>query len=67
MLEARLEGFERFSEWERSNPLSPNPQAAISGIGLLYDLLPLDARERPIDTTGVGEMHRCLSVLRPET
>lgn len=64
LLEARLKGFEKFAEWERSNPLRPEPEVALSGTGFLYDLLPASARKRPVDASGVQEMHRRLSVLQ---
>ena len=66
LLAERLEGFERFAEWERSHPLRPDPRAAIAGISRLYNLLPDSSRSRPVDPTGIVEMRRCLSVLRFE-
>lgn len=59
----RLAALERFERWAEEHPAYPEPAAALSGVGLLYDLLPADARSRPIDPGGVGELHRCLSVL----
>jgi hypothetical protein len=59
----RAEALERFARWERANPARPSPQAVLSGVGLLYELLPATARRRPVDTAGVGRLHRALSVL----
>lgn len=59
----RAEALERFARWQRANRLWPSPQAALSGVGLLYDLLPAAARRRPVDTVGVRRLHRALSVL----
>jgi hypothetical protein len=56
----------RFAEWEAKNPRKPTSQAALSGVGLLYDLLPADARSRVVDTSGVQAMHRDLAVLAGE-
>lgn len=61
----RQEALEKFARWERLNPLSATPQAVLSGVGRLYDLLPPQARKRPVDTEGVRELQRQLSVLTP--
>jgi len=61
----RREALEKFARWERLNPCSATPEAALGGIGWLYDLLPLQARKRPVDTSGVRELQRRLSVLTP--
>jgi hypothetical protein len=61
----RLAALERFERWAKEHPTYPEPAAALSGVGLLYDLLPADARSRPIDTSGVAKLHRDLSVLEP--
>jgi len=55
--------LERFSAWEAQHPRAPTPEAAVGGIGYLYDLLPVEARRRPVDTRGVQALHRALSVL----
>ena len=33
------------------------------GIGWLYEVLPEESRDRPVDPSGVMELHRCLAVL----
>jgi hypothetical protein len=37
--------------------------AIIAGIGWLYEVLPEESRDRPVDPSGVMELHRCLAVL----
>jgi hypothetical protein len=61
----RAAALERFAQWESRHPADPSPSAAIAGVAFLYDLLPVISRARPIDVSGVAEMHRALSVLRP--
>ncbi|MCH7666960.1 MAG: hypothetical protein IH936_13660 [Acidobacteria bacterium] len=61
----RQEALEKFARWERLNPSSATPQAVLSGVGWLYDLLPPQARKRSVDTKGVRELQRQLSVLTP--
>jgi len=53
----------RYSEFERNLPLSDDPALSIAGVGWLYDLLPEASRVRPVDPSGVQELHRCLAVL----
>lgn len=63
-LRRREEQLELYSQLEPALPSSRlDPQTAISGVGWLFDLLPKAARERPIDPSGVMELHRCLAVL----
>ena len=59
----RLAALERFAHWDTAHPSYAEPAAALSGLGLLYDLLPAEARRRPVDASGVGVLHRDLSVL----
>ena len=37
--------------------------AIIAGIGWLYEVLPEESRDRPIDPSGIMELHRYLAVL----
>lgn len=63
-LRAHLAALRRFNEWEEKNPLRMEPAEAIAAVGFLYDLLPPESRERPVDVSGIRKMHRDLSVLR---
>jgi hypothetical protein len=60
---ARERALQRFARWERSHPATPTPQAVLSGVGFLYELLPAGSRYRAVDTSGVRELHRSLRVL----
>ena len=56
--------LERYSRLEKGLPASPvHPAKSIAGIGWLYELLPRASRNRPVDPSGVVELHRCLAVL----
>ncbi len=61
-----LSALRTFNEWEERNPMRLGPAEAIAAIGFLYDVLPPESRERPIDTSGIQKMHRALSVLGRE-
>lgn len=59
----RAEALARFSAWERRRQSSLAPADALSGVALLFELLPKASRARSIRTEGVQQMHLCLSVL----
>jgi hypothetical protein len=63
-IRARAAALQRFSAWEREHPATLSAEVALAGIAWLYELLPLPARARPVDTSGVAAMHAALSVLR---
>jgi hypothetical protein len=60
----REELREHYSRIEAGLPWSPAcPARSIAGIGWLFDLLPRASRNRPVDPSGVAELHRCLTIL----
>lgn len=59
----RIAAFERFSAWEQSHPATLMASDAVASIGALYELLPSEARRRPVDPAGVGRMQNALRVL----
>ncbi len=65
-LRARETALKRFAAWEASHPEATDPERAIQEVAGLYELLPEAARDRPIDPSGVIEMHRRLSCLGRE-
>jgi hypothetical protein len=60
---ARIAAFERFSTWEESHPATLTASDAVASIGALYELLPSEARRRPVDPSGVACMQNALRVL----
>ena len=63
-LRARAARFERHAEWQRRNPAWPDATSSLAQVAGLYELIPPNARERPVSTEGVAAMHRALAVLR---
>lgn len=60
----REKQLERYSSLEGGLPSTPAcPAISIAGIGWLFDLLPQASRSRPVEPSGVIELHRCLAVL----
>jgi hypothetical protein len=64
-LRRRREAFEIFNRWEVAHPSCLGATEAVAAIGALYELLPVASRKRPVDPSGVQEMHRCLARLSP--
>lgn len=62
-MRAREESFKRYAQWEALQVSDCAPQDALAGAGWLYELLPQSSRRRPLDASGVIELHRCLAVL----
>ena len=62
----RRRAFQRFEQWEQAsgNLRDRTPEQKFAAAAGLYDLLPAAARQRPIVTSGVAELHRRLGVLR---
>lgn len=59
----REEQLERYAAYESRFRSRLEPAQAISGIGWLYDLLPEASRRRPVDVSGIQELHRSLARL----
>ncbi len=59
----RQRALERFSAWEEKHPRVETSQAALNAVGFLYDLLPVEARRRPVDTRGIQALHGALAAL----
>lgn len=60
----RTEALRRFDRWKQRHPSDIDPRVAIEGIGWLWQLLPPESRERPLDTRGIERMRRVLAVLK---
>ena len=60
----RAEALRRFGRWQEQHPSVLDPRVAVEGVGWLWQLLPQESRERPLDTRGIQRMRRLLAVLR---
>lgn len=63
LLRWRSEALARFERWSRRMPTALDPAATLACLGFLWDLLPPESRQRPVDTAGVAAMHRLLAGL----
>jgi hypothetical protein len=59
----RAEAFRRYAEWEAKHVETYQAADAVAGVGWLYELLPVECRQRPIDTQGIAKLHRSLALL----
>lgn len=62
-LRERAGALARFERWAEAHPQWPDPAAAVRQVGVLWEALPADLREREPDASGVLAMHRNLAVL----
>ncbi len=62
-LRERNAALSRYEDWERGHVAVMSPDQAISAVAALYDLLPIESRERPFDPGGVVTMHERLVAL----
>src|SRR5262249_1527137 len=60
---ARAERLLPFAEWARRHG-GPPPAVAPGQVAAIFELLPPEARARPVATDGVARMHRALAALR---
>jgi hypothetical protein len=60
----RAEALRRFDRWRERHPSVLDPRVALESVGWLWQLLPPESRERPLDTSGIERMRRLLAVLR---
>ena len=56
----RAISLDRYRQWESNHPAVLLPAAAVEAIGALYDLLPISARGRTVDASGVMCLHQSL-------
>jgi len=61
-LRRRLAAFAEFERWEQTAQSRRSHADAVAAVSWLYDLLPAEARYRPLDTSGVQRLH---ALLRP--
>jgi hypothetical protein len=56
-----LAALGRFDRWAADHPIRVSPAEAVAAAGRLYELLPVDSRQRPIDASGVIVLHGILA------
>jgi hypothetical protein len=60
----RVEALKKFNAWETKHLSFMNPQAALAGIVMLYELMPKESRRRPVNPNGIKAMHLAFSRLK---
>ena len=63
LVRERAAGLEHYARWEAAHPMRLAPHGAVEAIGALLDMMPLAARHRAIDTTGIVRLHAALKLL----
>jgi hypothetical protein len=60
---ARLKAFKRFNNWEKQSMEKPAATTCLTVIFELYDLMPDEAKQRPIDVEGIMKTREGLACL----
>lgn len=66
-IEKHLTALRRFNEWEKNNPDKPDKMEdsrCLAAVFELYEMIPEDARERPLNAEGIVRMHKVLACLK---
>jgi len=61
LLHWRSGALKRYEGWSRGGPSALDAAATLACLGFLWELLPPETRQRPVDTAGVATMHRLLA------
>jgi hypothetical protein len=62
-IRAREAALSRYEAFAPTAPVTMSPAEALAAVGLLYDLLPPESRERAVDPDGLAALHRALAAL----
>ena len=63
MIKERCEFFTRFNDWELQLSEKPNSIICLAAVFELYDLLPDQAKQRPVNVEGIIKMREGLACL----
>ena len=63
MMKRKREQFERFNDWELQLREKPNSFLCLAAVSALYDLLPTQAKQRPVNVEGIVQMRKGLACL----
>lgn len=60
----RNEALKKYNTWEKKHRSSLTPQAALAGIIMLYELIPMESRRRPVNPQGIKAMHQAFARMK---
>ena len=63
MIHETCKAFARFNEWEKQILEKPDSADCLAAVFELYDLMPDQARQRPVNVEGIIKMREGLSCL----
>lgn len=64
LMAARASALRQFNTWEANHPLDLPPEKIIESLGFLYQLLPANDRQTPVNPAGIMNMRRALAHLK---
>lgn len=63
MIHEKCNAFVRFNDWEQQKLERPDTYICLAAVFELYDLMPDQARQRPVNVEGIIKMREGLSCL----
>jgi hypothetical protein len=63
MIQEKCEAFVRFNDWEWQTLEKPNSANCLAAVFELYDLIPDQAKQRPVNVAGIIKMREGLACL----
>ncbi len=63
MIHERCKSFERFNTWERKISEKPGPATCLAILSELYDMMPDQAKQKPVNVEGIIKMRESLACL----
>ena len=64
MIQEKCESFRRFNDWELQLREKPNSSICLAAVFELYDLIPDQAKQRPVNVAGIIKMREGLACLK---
>lgn len=64
IINRHLEALRRFNKWEESRAEKMEDAPNMAAVFELYELIPKEARQRPVDVKGIMKMRRALACLK---
>jgi len=63
MIQEKCNAFDKFNEWEKQRLEKPDVAACLAAVFELYELVPFQARQRPVNVEGIIKMREGLACL----
>ena len=63
-IDEHLGALKRFNKWEQETPDKMEDSRCLAAVFELYEMIPEDARQRPVSVEGIVKMRKMLACLK---